>query len=401
MAPTTQRKQTAEYLALSLSVLALCYLLYHTLAGGTLLSPAVYDNYGLQAQNWLQGRIDIENGASYTWLELAIYDGKYYVSFPPFPSLLSLPFVWAFGFSPANLLIALYAMIAFIAAFGCFRTFGCPTHLCGFWAVFFTYATNLTELSRTGGVWNQAQVLNLALCMLAVWCMAADRKNLSLILFALAVGCRPFSAIYLLGAGIYYLLEGRRTLKHTLFSLLPGILSVTAIAAAMTAYNFVRFDSPLEFGHNYLPEFTQSVYGQFHPSYIIPNFLQLFRLPSITSSLLIEFPLFNGFLFFLVNPVFLVWGIRMFSRRLWREQLPAALLSLLTFTAILLALCAHKTMGGWQFGARYTVDLLPAALIGLSLTLRQDVRIWERFLCFAGIAINVFGAVFMLIQEMS
>ena len=49
-----------------------------------------YRSYALQACAWLNGRLDLEK--DYPWLELAIYEGKYYVSFPPFPSLVLLPF---------------------------------------------------------------------------------------------------------------------------------------------------------------------------------------------------------------------------------------------------------------------------------------------------------------------
>lgn len=127
--------QKTLFFILSLTVLG--YLLYHTLAGGDLLTPNVYDNYALQAQSWLNGCLDVKNGASYTWLELAIFQGSYYVSFPPVPTLVVLPFVALFGMSPSNLLIALYAIAACIAVFQCCRTVGLSPAVCGFWALFF------------------------------------------------------------------------------------------------------------------------------------------------------------------------------------------------------------------------------------------------------------------------
>ena len=162
-----------------LSLAALGYLLYHTLAGGTLLSSNVYDTYALQAQNWLMGRVDVLDGASYSWLELAIFQGRYYVSFPPVPTLCSLPFVALLGMSPANLLMVVYTLISCAAVFQCIRHLGGSPYTCAFWALFFTFATNLTEGSRTGGVWNQAQALNLALCFSALWCLLSHRHNLS------------------------------------------------------------------------------------------------------------------------------------------------------------------------------------------------------------------------------
>ena len=394
---------TAYHKALAslLSLTALGYLLYHTLAGGTLLSANSYDSYALQAQNWLNGHIDISNGSSYSWLELAIFQGKYYVSFPPVPSLVSLPFVALMGMSPANLLIAVYSLFSCGAVFQCIRHLGGNPQACVFWAVFFTFATNLTELSRNGGVWNQAQALNLTLCFLAMWCLFSNRNNLCLLLLALAVGCRPFSAVYLLAAGIYFLWQGRSKLHSTLFSLLPGIFSVLLVAFCMMAYNTARFGNPLEFGHNYLPEFTRSEYGQFHLSYLLPNLLQLFRLPTLNQQLMVEFPLFNGFLFFLVNPIFAVWGIHLFRQWKQPEFYQTLCFSLLPFLLVLLALCAHKTMGGWQFGARYTLDLLPAVLAGIGFfqISKRSPHFWEQYLCTAGVIINIFGMIFMLLQE--
>ena len=93
--------------------LALALLLYHSLAGGTLLAHNVYDSYSLQAENWLAGRNYIANGERYTWLELAIYQGRYYQSFPPVPCLLMLPWVLLCDGAdavPSNLIAALLAL---------------------------------------------------------------------------------------------------------------------------------------------------------------------------------------------------------------------------------------------------------------------------------------------------
>ena len=64
-----------------------------------------YNTYALQADAWLHGRLDL--GQDYPWLELAIYDGKYYASFPPFPSYVLLPFAACFGKSTPDHWIAL------------------------------------------------------------------------------------------------------------------------------------------------------------------------------------------------------------------------------------------------------------------------------------------------------
>ena len=39
-----------------------------------------YKSYSLQAMAWLNGRLDL--GQDYPWLELAVFQERYYVSFP-------------------------------------------------------------------------------------------------------------------------------------------------------------------------------------------------------------------------------------------------------------------------------------------------------------------------------
>ena len=108
LSPRAFDRHHAQALAAALSLLALALVLYHSLAGGTLLSPNVYDSYLLQAQNWLEGRAYIEGGESCPWLELAVFEGRYYLSFPPVPSVLAL-LPAALGLSLGNLWQALWA----------------------------------------------------------------------------------------------------------------------------------------------------------------------------------------------------------------------------------------------------------------------------------------------------
>ena len=79
-----------------------------------------YRSYALQACAWLNGRLDL--GKDYPWLELAIYEGKYYVSFPPFPSLVLLPFAAVLGTNTPDHWISLgFSMIGIIYAIRLYR----------------------------------------------------------------------------------------------------------------------------------------------------------------------------------------------------------------------------------------------------------------------------------------
>ncbi len=408
------------------------YLLYHSLAGETLLSTNYFDSYSLQAENWLAGRASIANGEYYTWLELAVYQGDYYLSFPAVPSVLLLPWVIAFGGAsavPSNLVIALFALATVAGVYLLFAHFGASVQTCLFWALLSCVGSNFFWISTSGGVWFMAQVLNLCLVVWGLY-FATYRGlvgNLfAALLLALAVGCRPFSifilALYFLRLWLPRLKESVNPLRWGAGFWLPFVVAF-CVGLALAWYNFIRFGSILEFGHNYLPEFMEAEYGQFHLSYFWDNFTKLFRPVTLNAALGLEFEIFNGFCLFAANPIYLLWLVTLIQR-IWRKQYtPQEGLCAALLCVSIALLCCHKTMGGWQFGVRYLVDYIPylwlcalQALRGASGTLTaagaetdpnvqcgltpvpraQNPADWQWFLCALAMAFNIYGALYML-----
>lgn len=418
-----QRKAYGRLLLYLCATMAFAYLLQHSLAGGTLLEHNVYDSYALQAENWLAGRTWIAGGESYTWLELAVYQGRYYVSFPPVPSVLALPWVAAFGTAeavPSNLLAALYGICTAAGVYLLFARRGAAPEHCAFWAALVCMGSNFWWLSTSGGVWFEAQVLNLCFVTWGLYFACGGKtaeRTAAAFLLALAVGCRPFS-ILLLALFFLWLLKEQAAAPGRVFRR-PGsgfwvpLLAAAAVGAALGWYNYIRFGSPLEFGHNYLPEFLAAPEGQFSFAYLLPNLLGLLRPVTLDSNLDLRFSLFNGFLFFAANPVFLVWGQHLFcclkEKKLQRKDAVLCACWLLA----LLALCVHKTMGGWQFGARYLVDLIPYVLLAelppggkprgkprRKPPAKTECTVhpapWEWMICIWAVLFNLYGAVYML-----
>ena len=502
------KKAYGRPLVYLLGTMLLAYVLYHSLAGGTLLAHNVYDSYSLQAENWLAGRCWLQNGAQYTWLELAVYHGRYYLSFPPVPSVLMLPLTAACGGAagvPSNAVALLVGLTSAAGVYTLAARWGAAPERCVFWAALVCMGSNFWWMSTSGGVWFLAQTLNLCL---VVWGLVLARgagtaaHTGAALLLALAVGCRPFSILLLAGWLALLLARGVRGAdvpaagkkggfaadatavgkkggfgadatavgkKGGFAAGAPAVGKKTgaaggrhgaagqgrgarrwpgadfwlpfaaalAVGLALAAYNVVRFGDPLEFGHRYLPEFQQAEYGQFSVHYFWGNLCQQFSPVTLTAGLDLRFSLFNGFLFFVANPIFLLCGIQL-VRRAARGALTRrdAVLGA-GFALSLAALCLHKTMGGWQFGARYTVDLIPYALLGSlcaahrapaaagaqgsparrggGRTLpaapcaadgtpctadgtprRAAVQPWEWFLCAAAVLFNLYGAVYML-----
>ena len=64
---------------------------------------------------------------------------------------------------------------------------------------------------------------------------------------------------------------------------------------------------------------------------------------------------------------------------------------------MLVLLCLHRTLGGWQFGARYTADLLPLTVVWFAVRRpcwQPGCAGWT--LCGMAMLFNLFGAAYML-----
>lgn len=381
-----------------LALMAFGYILIHDLLGGTLLSHSAWDSYTLQAMAWRRGSLSL--GQNYPWLELAVYEGEYFVSFPPFPSIVLLPFTFLFGENtPNNLIVALVTMASAVFFFRCFRRAGMADDHSALGALFLTWGSNMMWMSTDGGVWFMAQAMNMLLLAAALDAAMCGRRALAYALIAFAVGCRPFSALMFFPLFLYFYTADRKEGEgffKTACKQWKAFLIPIAVAAVYMWYNYARFDSVLEFGHNYLPEFTSSQHGQFHGSYILSNLRNLlFRPVRLEGDLSLSYTFFDGFMFYIANPFFLVFfGAVVGDIR--KKRMDALRILLLFVIALnLVLLCWHKTLGGWQFGARYTCDMLPAALAYFLLQKRGSFRRIECMAALFGIAFNVYGALAM------
>ena len=377
------------------ALMLLGYIFIHMLFGGTLLSYNCWDSYSLQAMSWLSGRLDM--GKNYEWLELAVYNGKYYLSFPPLPSVVMLPFVLLFGEkTPSNLVSALYGIFTAMIAYKILKKAGMKRGGAVFFAIAYVWGSNMLWLSTSGGVWFLAQGLNMLLLTACVYFAQQKMRVAAYAMAALAVGCRPFSVCMFLPLMAYfYMADKDRPMADRIRGQIRSLIIPAFIALCYMLYNYVRFGNVLEFGHNYLPEFTESEKGQFSLSYILPNLYNLLLRPvTLRADLTLEYPLFDGFMFYIANPMFLIWFAAVVKDVLQKKLDAVRLCIVIAILAELLLLCAHKTLGGWQFGARYTVDMLPMALMYLLLKKDESGGI-SAFIMAAGMMFNLYGALAM------
>jgi len=162
--------------------------------------------------------------------------------------------------------------------------------------------------------------------------------------------------------------------------------------------NAARFDNPFEFGHTHLPEFVRSTEGQFSLNYATKNFNQLFRLPQTGGEHgMLIYDTYDCMAFWLIDPIivsFMVTWLYALTRKRKAYGLNLIIVPA-TICVHLMIVCCHKTMGGYQFGNRYIVDMLPYVFYGL-ITYKQGTgkAEWLNNPLFAlGFSINLIGTV--------
>lgn len=350
-----------------------------------------YNTYSIQAKAWLDGRVDIPN---YKHLELAFYNDKVYVSFPPFPSVVMLPFVLLFGENTPNALINLFFVgLGIFYAYKLARNFINSASVSIFLALFLTFSTNFFFLMQNGWVWFFAQVLSFTFTTMALYFATKQEKNFYLAFFflALAIGCRPFQMLYGLLL-VWLMFQERPTMKSLLAYMLPALM----VGMAYALYNYIRFDHLLEFGHNYLPEMTNSQEGQFSLAYVMHNLQSLFLIPSIGVNHIVDYPKFNGFSIFILNPFIVVtvglvlaYSVAWARNKVTGDRFVPLFISMFLIGIHIFIIAMHITMGGWHFGNRYIIDTFPAWFIMLVFL---DSRIPQYRLMY--IPFFVYGIVF-------
>lgn len=400
------RRREVRAACLAVFAAAAIYLFLASGLGLELFEHSAHDSYTLAAMRWREGHIAL--GRDYPWLELAIYEGDYYVSFPPFPTVPMWLLTFIFdGNTPSMLVNFAMFLASTLLGFLTARSLGQAPEEAGAWAVGWTCGCNLLEVSLYGGVWNMAQGMSFCLTMLCVYGITRMRaqkcwRYIAPVAIACAVGCRPFQAVYvpvvLMALYDAVCADGEQSEWKRVARCVPYVIVPGMIAVAYGAYNYVRFGNIFEFGHNYLPEFVEAENGQFSLAYVGKNIKNILRWPEIDADGRLNFPHAFGFAFYIANPLYVVVTMRLceavYRRVRYQEKTLCALDALLLLGGAVhfFLLLLHKSFGGWQFGTRYLIDLLP--MLGLfALRRGKGIRTPEGLLLIFAVCFNAYGAV--------
>lgn len=411
-------------------------LAYILAAGPSVFQQSNQPHFVLLADALLHGHLWIDPARAVRLGDVTPFAGRFYVSFPPMPAILMLPFVAVAGpgFDDRLFSIALgsidvaltYLLARRLSAPGYGRP-GVPlgrleaiavATLLGFGTVHF-YA------ALAGTVWFIAHVVSVTFALLyLIECAGACRPFVAGAALALAFLART---PLIFGLVFWAALALQRTGPPS--TIIPRAIRfsipLAAAIALLLGQNVIRFGSPLDFGYLSMriarqlqPDLQQ--YGQFSPHFLARNLAALLVTPPIVapidpSTWLQTIGGVTGLPRLLQTPTsrlgapfpitFDPWGTGLwavspaliFSLRPPRRQ-DLALAGTAWLSAFLVAapdLLYYNT--GWvQYGDRFSLDFTPFLLVLTAMGLRRSLcagwRILFVALLIVSIASNVLGA---------
>lgn len=241
-----------------------------------------------QAASLIHGHLDVEKPVS----DVALYDGRYYSVFPPFPAILMIPFVLIFGIAGAKGTV-LAILLTAVGAWALFRSLGLlgiHTSTAVWLAAGFFLGTGYWfTLTGSSTVWmlGQTVAVNCTLVSLCFLLRGGATSTASLALAGLFLGLAFTSrqvTIYVVIFALAYLWfviaqrNPGRFARYAAVFLTP----MSACVGLYLAFNFLRFGNPLETGYQYLVlgdswgGVRVQTHGLFSPHYLPFNLSSMF-----------------------------------------------------------------------------------------------------------------------------
>lgn len=356
--------------------------------------------FDLLASSFLRGHVYLDNPP--VQYDLTPFGGHWYVPFPPLPALLLLPWVAIGGVGGVNTVLfavvigALNVALAFLllqalSARGWTRL-GLRGNL---WlTVLFGVGSVHWYMATLGSVWFLAQTCTALFMLLAGYlAVATGRPVLAGAALAVAMLGRPHVALclpLLLGIGLQHVRQdtGR---GRDVAAWLVGLLAPVALAGvALLGYNEARFGSITDFGYlsqNVARELVADLrrYGQFNLHYVPQNLnIMLLGLPEWEPRFRMILPTIDGMSLLLTTPA-LVYLVKA------RQRSPLVIGAWLAVVLLLLPLITYYNTGWWQFGYRFSLDLMTPIMVLLAVAAGTRVGWPMRVLIIVGVLVNAWG----------
>lgn len=365
-------------------------------------SPAGYYNY--LADAFLHGQLHLRIIPASTH-DLSLFQGRYYLYWPPMPAIFLMPFIAIFGVQFSDTLFTLaigalnVALVAMLLRQACIRrVIKLSKARRGLLVLCFALGTVQLTLAPFGRVWNTGQLVGFT-CVAACYLVVLRQQGAwAFALAGLTMAAAFLTRNHLVFAGVWpacYLLFRHRAVgwRRMTAYLLLGLLPVLIAISLLGWYNWLRFGGITNAGLDYhqmalifVDDYRR--YGAFHPHYLLTNFFYQY----LAYPLPLHSTTFFGGSLFLLTPVFLAAFVGAVKLRP-RWSMWALLLSIVLVATPILLLMGT----GWvQFGPRYTLDFMVPLLLLTAAGLRRASLKLLFLLTIISVASYLLGTKFLL-----
>ncbi len=354
------------------------------------------------ADAFLHGRLYLLDPAATH--DLTLFNGYWYVPFPPLPALLLLPWVAISGVTQVNTVLfavvlgAINVALAFQLLQALVRRGVTQLSLSdNLWLTLLWGAGSVHWYVATqGSVWFVSQTCTVTFMLLAAWlAVAKGSPLLAGGALALAMLGRPNVALFypfLAGVGLELInaeptpRRFRRWLRWCLLALIPLIVG----GLLLLGYNYARFQNVWDFGYtgqNVAPALAEDlrVYGQFNLHYVPHNLWAMVLSGPIWDGggqALLPNP--DGMSLLLTTPalIYLLWV---------RKRSPLVIGAWAAVVLLVIILLLYYNTGWGQFGYRFSLDFMTPVLVLLAVSAGPRMDRSMRLLILAGVLINLWG----------
>lgn len=340
-------------------------------------SPYAYYNYladaFLHGQNWL--RI-----LPASTLDLSIFNGRFYLYWPPFPAFVLMPFVAIYGVQFNDVLFTILFAALNVGLVAQLLRAACRTEFLHLSKVqrailvfFFAFGTVHFTLAPYGKVWFTGQVVSFTCGLLAYWAAFSLRGGKAWFFTGLALAGAMLSRSQMVFTGIFpavYLLYQEKpwNWKHVIRNLAWAALPLVVALSFYLSYNQSRFGNPLEVGMIYT-----NMSDFFRPTFELYGVSNLHFVPNNLYYQYVFYPLpirwnsgFGGSLF-LLSPLF--FGV---FAAFWKPRSKVFIWALLASILVTnIPILLNIGTGFLQFGPRYTLDFTVPLLLLTALGIEK------------------------------
>lgn len=394
---------------------AVCSIVVMMLLGPILVPPKV-DNlhYVHLAQSMVQGKLTIDDVPP-SYADVVVWHGHKYLPLGPLPAVVLIPFlpilqlgvqiVWV-GYLLTLLNIWLFYKILGATGITDERR---PWSL-----LLFFGGTVYLSVTLVGSSYFLAHILTVTCLLLAILEVLTRRRPWLIGLIIGLAGMTRLTSMFCLPFFLWLLWRvpsaekdsGASQTPGIRYSILSTVMVLVGLAGPMLlllAYNYVRFDNPLESGYNLvalgLPAFTAArQHGLFSLAHVPKNLFMMFlqgptAYPSDDAPVL-EFP------YIMPTP----WGMGLiytspalfyaFRSKLKEPLVQACWLGIVVAMAPIIT---YYGVGWIQFGYRYALDFLPFVLLLAAVGFSNPMSGRAKGLVLASVAVSTWGAFILLL----